>query len=92
MPAVHTFAQFATVAILFDFIFQITAFVALLSLDQERYEVKHTMKINLQNFSSFFLYRSIGMTYFVALKFKNRPDDMKLGYSRGCGRMSIRQI
>ncbi|KAJ8964878.1 hypothetical protein NQ314_004560 [Rhamnusium bicolor] len=38
MPAVHTFALYATIAVLFDFLFQITAFVALLSLDQQRYE------------------------------------------------------
>ncbi|KAJ8952599.1 hypothetical protein NQ318_004146 [Aromia moschata] len=38
MPAVHTFAVYATVAVLFNFFLQITAFVALLSLDQERYE------------------------------------------------------
>lgn len=39
MPAVHTFALYATLAVLFNFFLQITAFVALLSLDQERYEV-----------------------------------------------------
>ncbi|KAJ8924000.1 hypothetical protein NQ315_006776 [Exocentrus adspersus] len=38
MPAVHTFALYATIAVLFDFLLQITAFIALLSLDQERYE------------------------------------------------------
>lgn len=38
MPAVHTFAMYATIAILLDFILQITAFVALLSLDEQRYE------------------------------------------------------
>ncbi|CAH1282722.1 unnamed protein product [Diabrotica balteata] len=38
MPAVHTFALYATVAVLFDFILQITAFVALLALDEQRYE------------------------------------------------------
>lgn len=38
MPAVHTFAIFATIAVLFDFVFQITAFIALMSLDEERYE------------------------------------------------------
>lgn len=38
MPAVKTFAMYAAVAIFFDFLFQITAFVALMSLDQRRYE------------------------------------------------------
>lgn len=38
MPAVKTFAIYATLAIFLDFFLQITAFVALLSVDQERYE------------------------------------------------------
>nr|XP_023012614.1 Niemann-Pick type protein homolog 1B-like [Leptinotarsa decemlineata] len=38
MPAVHTFALYATLAVLLNFIFQITAFVALLSLDVERHQ------------------------------------------------------
>uniref|UniRef100_A0A1B0D1E4 Uncharacterized protein n=1 Tax=Phlebotomus papatasi TaxID=29031 RepID=A0A1B0D1E4_PHLPP len=40
MPAVHTFAMYAAVALLIDFILQLTAFVALMSLDQMRYESK----------------------------------------------------
>nr|CAD7460294.1 unnamed protein product [Timema tahoe] len=36
MPAVHTFALYATVALLLDFIFQITCFIALLALDDKR--------------------------------------------------------
>lgn len=39
MPAVKTFALYAAVAIFFNFILQITAFVALLTLDQLRFEV-----------------------------------------------------
>ncbi|XP_048518138.1 NPC intracellular cholesterol transporter 1 homolog 1b [Dendroctonus ponderosae] len=56
MPAVHTFAVYATIAVAFDFIFQITAFLALLSLDQKRYDANrldvlfciklHTQKTN----------------------------------------------
>lgn len=38
MPAVHTFAMYATLAVAIDFILQITAFVALLSLDEQRFE------------------------------------------------------
>ncbi|XP_057672908.1 NPC intracellular cholesterol transporter 1 homolog 1b-like [Diorhabda carinulata] len=38
MPAVHTFAMYATLAVTIDFILQVTAFVALLSLDEQRYE------------------------------------------------------
>ncbi|XP_058443946.1 NPC intracellular cholesterol transporter 1 homolog 1b [Malaya genurostris] len=36
MPAVNTFAWYATVALLVDFILQITAFVALMALDERR--------------------------------------------------------
>ncbi|XP_017769241.1 PREDICTED: Niemann-Pick C1 protein-like [Nicrophorus vespilloides] len=36
MPAVNTFALYATIALFFDFILQITAFVALLALDEAR--------------------------------------------------------
>ena len=40
MPAVKTFALYATVALLLDFLFQITCFVSLLALDDRRYEVR----------------------------------------------------
>ncbi|XP_063704530.1 NPC intracellular cholesterol transporter 1 homolog 1b [Culicoides brevitarsis] len=36
MPAVKTFAYYATVAIFLDFLFQITAFLALMCLDEKR--------------------------------------------------------
>lgn len=39
MPAVNTFAIYATVAVFFDFLFQTTAFVALLAVDESRYRV-----------------------------------------------------
>lgn len=38
MPAVRTFALYATVALFIDFIFQITAFIALMAIDQSRLE------------------------------------------------------
>ncbi|CAH0550205.1 unnamed protein product [Brassicogethes aeneus] len=38
MPAVYTFAMFATIAVLFDLMLQLTAFVALLTLDEMRRE------------------------------------------------------
>lgn len=38
MPAVKTFALYSTVAIFLDFIFQITAFVALMSIDHQRFK------------------------------------------------------
>ncbi|XP_063706480.1 NPC intracellular cholesterol transporter 1 homolog 1b-like [Culicoides brevitarsis] len=40
MPAVKTFAYFATVAILLDFLFQITAFLALIALDERRFRAQ----------------------------------------------------
>lgn len=39
MPAVKTFALYAAVAILFNFILQITSFIALMAIDLERYNV-----------------------------------------------------
>lgn len=38
MPAVNTFASYATIAVFFDFFLQITAFVALFTYDMQRYE------------------------------------------------------
>lgn len=38
MPAVKTFAMYAAAAILFDFLLQITAFVALMAIDERRYQ------------------------------------------------------
>ncbi|PNF39249.1 hypothetical protein B7P43_G16956, partial [Cryptotermes secundus] len=40
MPAVRTFALYATVALLLDFIFQITCFVSLLAVDDRRQAAK----------------------------------------------------
>jgi len=40
MPAVKTFALYAAVALLLDFLLQITCFVSLLALDDRRYEEK----------------------------------------------------
>jgi len=42
MPAVKTFALYATVALLLDFLFQITCFVSLLALDDKRQAVSRT--------------------------------------------------
>lgn len=39
MPAVHTFSLFAGMAVLIDFLLQITCFVSLLGLDAKRQEV-----------------------------------------------------
>ena len=39
MPAVRVFSQYAALAVFFDFLLQITAFVALLALDAKRHKV-----------------------------------------------------
>lgn len=41
MPAVHTFSLFAGMAVLIDFLLQITCFVSLLGLDAKRQEVSY---------------------------------------------------
>jgi hypothetical protein len=46
MPAVQTFALYATVALLLDFIFQITCFVSLLAVDDRRQAVSRISKQN----------------------------------------------
>lgn len=38
MPAVNTFALYSTAALFFDFVLQITAFIALMSIDMQRSE------------------------------------------------------
>lgn len=47
MPAVNTFAMYASLSILINFLLQITAFVALLSLDSRRAEVNSTNIIKI---------------------------------------------
>lgn len=39
MPAVKSFAIFATLAITFNLLLQLTAFIALLAIDERRYQV-----------------------------------------------------
>lgn len=41
MPAVNTFAIFATLAMLFNLLLQLTAFIALLAIDERRYRVTY---------------------------------------------------
>lgn len=50
MPAVHTFSLFAGMAVLIDFLLQITCFVSLFGLDIKRQEVRC-----YQNYSLFHL-------------------------------------
>lgn len=45
MPAVNTFAMYASLSILINFILQITAFISLLSLDSRRSEVTSMFNI-----------------------------------------------
>lgn len=49
MPAVHTFSLFAGLAVLIDFLLQITCFVSLLGLDIKRQEVSRCQDYNLSN-------------------------------------------
>lgn len=49
MPAVHTFSLFAGLAVLIDFLLQITCFVSLLGLDIKRQEVSRCQDYNLFN-------------------------------------------
>lgn len=42
MPAVRAFALYAGMALLIDFIFQVTCFVSLLALDSRRQTVKRS--------------------------------------------------
>ena len=51
MPAVRTFSLYAGMAVAFDFLFQITCFVGLLTLDAKRQRVRNKlfyMRDNLQ--------------------------------------------
>lgn len=55
MPAVNTFALYASVSILINFLLQITAFVCLLTLHEQRFEVRFIFilrrkKKHFQNF------------------------------------------
>ncbi|KAG8224722.1 hypothetical protein J437_LFUL004892, partial [Ladona fulva] len=50
MPAVRTFALYAGVALLVDFLLQITAFVALMSLDEQRQAVSRNSEFYTENF------------------------------------------
>lgn len=45
MPAVNTFAMYASLSVLVNFLLQITAFVSLLSLDSQRAEVTYEFNI-----------------------------------------------
>lgn len=47
MPAVHTFSLFAGMAVLIDFLLQITCFVSLLGLDLKRQEVSRCQEYSL---------------------------------------------
>lgn len=55
MPAVNTFALYASVAILINFLLQITAFISLLALDVRRSEVVSLLTI----IKKYFQYNSI---------------------------------
>lgn len=49
MPAVRVFSLYAALAVLFDFLLQITCFVGLMSLDARRQEVRMLFEINFMD-------------------------------------------
>lgn len=66
MPAVQTFAVYATLAVVFDFVFQTTAFLALLALDQKRYDVCYALSpTNLLITIIIFDRQTVWMSWFV---------------------------
>ena len=46
MPAVHAFALYAGLALLIDFLLQVTCFVSLIALDAKRQEVRNKFFVN----------------------------------------------
>lgn len=46
MPAVREFALYAAMAVLFDFILQVTCFVSLMTIDAKRQEVQCSLRSN----------------------------------------------
>lgn len=59
MPAVRAFALYAGMALFIDFIFQITCFVSLLSLDTARQSVSYSCLISMMfliYFKSWFVF------------------------------------
>lgn len=81
MPAVHTFSLFAGMAVLIDFLLQITCFVSLFGLDIKRQEVRcyqnyslfHLSLVQLKQlegvaFVSLCTLRKTGQTYFAVSK------------------------
>lgn len=50
MPAVNTFALYAFVSIWINFLLQITAFVSLLSLDEQRFEVNDIISTYIRTY------------------------------------------
>lgn len=57
MPAVQIFALYATVAIVFNFFLQITAFIAFMTIDHKRQTVSFRCKFNTQHLKTHFYFR-----------------------------------
>lgn len=66
MPAVHTFALYATVAISFNFFLQITAFISFMTIDLVRFNVSFRLFLcfSIENFNRF-IYRMHVTIYFA---------------------------
>lgn len=65
MPAVQTFAVYSTLAVAFDFAFQTTAFLALLALDQKRYDVCYSNQTFKELLVSIIYRPTVWMSWFA---------------------------
>lgn len=78
MPAVKAFALYAGVALLIDFMLQITCFVSLLTLDTERKSVSpYNNKKEIQ-LTNQYIFRVADWIFAVSLKFPEKTNLMKL--------------
>lgn len=73
MPAVNTFAIYATVAMTFNFILQTTTFVALLTVDQSRYRVRLLLFKSTFRLSQNTIFRATGLIFSAVQSFQNQP-------------------
>uniref|UniRef100_A0A8C0H1E5 NPC1 like intracellular cholesterol transporter 1 n=1 Tax=Chelonoidis abingdonii TaxID=106734 RepID=A0A8C0H1E5_CHEAB len=94
MPAVRTFALNAALAVLFDFLLQMSMFVALVSLDARRQEVRGA-RWGEQGWGYLNQYFMVGLpTYFVTTggyNFSTGPGMNGVCSSAGCDNSSLTQ-
>lgn len=66
MPAVRVFSLYSAMAVLLDFLFQVTVFVAIMTLDAKREEVSKDILL-LNQFFSVFIYFYFFFTFLFFL-------------------------